>query len=127
MEQFKQKMTNNQMAGEDSQILFGEIQGKLGSIDALIQGEEDQQNKLLRAALERRRKRRAGLQEQAKHLEEKKEAQDEKYGRKLRAIKEEEQAQLHNVEAEIEREREQGLLDVDQHVMTDKEKKVAKL
>ena len=127
MEQFKQKMTNNQMAGEDSQILFGEIQGKLGSIDALIQGEEDQQNKLLRAALERRRKRRAGLQEKAKHLEEKKEAQDEKYGRKLRAIKEEEQAQLHNVEAEIEREREQGLLDVDQHVMTDKEKKVAKL
>lgn len=81
-------MANNQMAGEDSQILLGEIQGKLGSIDALIQGEEEQQNKLLRAALERRRKRRAGLQEKAKHLEEKKEAQDEKYGRKLRAIKE---------------------------------------
>jgi len=88
MEEFKQKMANNQMAGEDSQILLGEIQGKLGSIDALIQGEEEQQNKLLRAALERRRKRRAGLQEKAKHLEEKKEAQDEKYGRKLRAIKE---------------------------------------
>lgn len=127
MDEFKQKIANNQMAGEDSQILLGEIQGKLGSIDALIQGEEEQQNKLLREALDRRRKRRAGLQEKAKHLEEKKEAQDEKYGRKLRAIKEQEQAQLHNVEAEIEREREQGLLEVDQQIMTDKEKKLAKL
>ena len=44
MEDFKKKMANSQMANEDSQALLGEMQGKLGSIDALIQGEEEQQN-----------------------------------------------------------------------------------
>lgn len=115
------------MANEDTQALMGEMQGKLGSIDALIQGEEEQQNKLLRDALERRRRRRAGLQEKAQHLTDKKGVQEEKYGRKLRAVKEHEQEQLHRVDVEIEEERERGLGELEQRVETDKQKKLTKL
>jgi len=84
LEDFKKKIAGQKLTEEDGQALFGELEGKLGDIDALIKGEEELQNRRLAEALERRRKRRGALQDKLGTLMDKKEAQEEKLGRKLR-------------------------------------------
>ena len=42
MEDYKKKINASKLSEEDGKALLGEIQGKLGSIDALVKGEEEQ-------------------------------------------------------------------------------------
>lgn len=71
VDEFKKKVAGHSLRDEDRDML-NEVEAKLSNIDALIKGEEDQQNQLLQDALARRRKRRTALQGKLQGLVEKK-------------------------------------------------------
>lgn len=115
------------LPAEDSAALLGEAADKLGGLDALIREQEAQQNQMLKDALERRRRRRAGVQGQAAELADQKQVHQEKLTRKLAQIQEQEKAEIAKVEQEVERKRKEGLAEIDEKLAKEKEKKVKKL
>lgn len=124
--EFRSRMRSD-MNPEDSQALLGEIQGKLGSIDALLEGEGAAQSKLLSDAMERRRKRRAGMHESVDALAEKQQAHSEKFSRKLKVIKAQELEDLRRVEVDMKQEHEEAAAEIAKKIETEKERRVSKL
>jgi len=130
VDEFKKKMAEkmgaNRLQDEDRDLLH-EVESKLSNIDSLIKEEEESQNKLLSDALERRRKRRAALQGKLGGLVDKKDAQEEKIARKLKAAKEQERVQLARLDDEIEQGRKEELESIDTLLKSEHDKKVQKL
>ena len=126
LREFKKRMHAG-ASQEDSQALLGEIQGKLGSIDALLEGEGAQQSRLLSDAMERRKRRRAGMQETVETLAEKQKSHSEKFSRKLKVIKAQEQQELKQAELDVQQEHEDAKAAIDAKIASDRERRVEKL
>lgn len=124
---YRRRLQEGRVSAEDGQALLGEVQGKLGSIDALLEEEGAKQSRLLSEALERRRKRRTALQDTVGTLAEKQQAHSDKFSRKLKVIKGQEQEALKQVELDVQQEQAEAVAEIERKIADEKERRVNKL